>query len=75
MLRAVEAQLGDPMAEDSGVLPSSQMRRVMQPTGEQEFLWLQPRLLDPGLPDDVANRHLVAMANVPELQSNEVASA
>lgn len=41
----IRADLGDPSFDDSGVLPSRQMRGQPQPTWEQIILGLERRIL------------------------------
>ena len=46
---AVQAQVVNPMLEDPRVPPGSEMRRVMEPAGEEEGFRPQPGKLDPRL--------------------------
>jgi hypothetical protein len=46
---AVKTQLVDPVPEDPGVLPSAEMRGVVEPAGKQEVFLLQSGKLDPRL--------------------------
>lgn len=47
VVRAVEAQLSDPVAENPGLLPRSQVWRLMEPAWEEEVIRPQSSLLDP----------------------------
>ena len=47
VVRRIQAQLFDPMFQDSCALAGTKMGRAVQPAGEQEVVGLQARSLDP----------------------------
>lgn len=49
VVRTVQAEVIDPMSEDSRVLPGPEVARVVYPAWEQETFWPQPSLLDPSV--------------------------
>ena len=91
----VESEFLDPPLENSGVLPRAQMRRVVNPTGEDEVVSSEACLLDPFLHSVAGCRrdlelhrtlrlvlhhhrarcHLVAMADVSDLETDEITAA
>ncbi|MDN4592037.1 hypothetical protein DBA29_26500 [Xenophilus aerolatus] len=94
VVRRIQAQLLDPVVENSGVLAGAKMRRVVYPAGEQKVLRPQTCCLDPLLDgitcgagdlelhrtlglllhDDSARGDLLAVADVMDLERNEVTS-